>query len=242
MAALDDPTTLTQDVDFILNLFIYFFLHLNHPAASRSRLMPRIMTMNGDHQSVAAAPLDLRTTHRERGTPGCTERVRDARTGADSLEKNGASSPGSHGGASRKRLLDSSSLPLRKRPFPVEPESRSQSPVPAPSAERFPPAEDAGGTGHQGAFGPPADAGWILPASAAPRRPEEAAAFSFQYLVRKLTSDRTEISHLSQTKIRFGWLKVLNLLLLTGNLTDLYNQTVSEQMWEGTKYFVTVLH
>lgn len=198
--------------------------------------------MNGDHQSVAAAPLDLRTTHRERGTPGCTERVRDARTGADSLEKNGASSPGSHGGASRKRLLDSSSLPLRKRPFPVEPESRSQSPVPAPSAERFPPAEDAGGTGHQGAFGPPADAGWILPASAAPRRPEEAAAFSIQYFVRKLTSDRAEISHLSQTKIRFGWLKVLNLLLLTGNLTDLYNQTVSEQMWEGTKYFVTVLH
>ncbi|XP_075907125.1 B-cell lymphoma 3 protein [Nelusetta ayraudi] len=145
--------------------------------------MPRIMTMNGDHQSVAAAPLDLRTTHRERGTPGCTERVRDARTGADSLEKNGASSPGSHGGASRKRLLDSSSLPLRKRPFPVEPESRSQSPVPAPSTERFPPAEDAGGTGHQGAFGPPADAGWILPASAAPRRPEKAAAFSIQYFV-----------------------------------------------------------
>ncbi|KAM3873286.1 B-cell lymphoma 3 protein homolog [Diretmus argenteus] len=32
--------------------------------------MPRIMTMNGDHQSAAAAPLDLRTTTRERGSTG----------------------------------------------------------------------------------------------------------------------------------------------------------------------------
>lgn len=156
--------------------------------------------MNGDHHSVAAAPLDLRTTHRERGTPGHTERLRDARTGAESLEKNGASSPDSHGGASRKRPLDSSSLPLRKRPFPVEPESRSQSPVPAPSAQRIPPAEHATGTDYQRGFVPAADAGWFQPASATPRRAEDAPAFPIPYYIRELPPSRAEASHRSKTK------------------------------------------
>lgn len=142
--------------------------------------------MNGDNHSVAAAPLDLRTTHRERGTPGCTQRRRDARTGADSLETNGASSPGSHGGASCKRLFDSSSLPLRKRPFPVEAESRSQSPVLAPSALQIPPAGRATETDYQRGFVPAADAGWVVPASATHRRPEDAPAFPIPYFVRKL--------------------------------------------------------
>nr|XP_046254258.1 B-cell lymphoma 3 protein homolog [Scatophagus argus] len=99
--------------------------------------MPRIMTMNGDHQSVAIAPLDLRTTNRERGSTGSripdgTSRVREARvtggspappacTGTDSLEKCCPAArdalPGSATGASRKRPADnfSSNLPFRKR-------------------------------------------------------------------------------------------------------------------------------
>lgn len=142
--------------------------------------------MNGDHHSVAAAPLDLRTTHRERGTPGCTQRLRDARNGADSSKKNGVSSPGSHCGASRKRLFDSSSLPLRKRPFPVELESRSQSPVLATSALPIPPAGHATRTDYQRGFLPAADAGWVVPASATPRRAEDAPVFPIPYFVRKL--------------------------------------------------------
>lgn len=132
--------------------------------------------MNGDYHSVAGAPLDLRTTHRERGTPGCTERVRDARNGAGSSEKNAPSSPGSHGGASRKRLVDSSSLPLRKRPFPVEHESRSESPVLAPSAQQIPAAaQHATGTEYQRRIDVAADASWVAPAT--PRRAEDAPAF-----------------------------------------------------------------
>lgn len=155
--------------------------------------MPRVMTMNGDHHSVAAAPLDLRTTHRER--------VRDARTAADSSEKNGASTPGSHGGASRKRLVDTSSLPLRKRPFPVQPESRSQSLVVEPSAQQIPPAEQ-----HQRRFDLEADAGWLVPASATPRRAEDAPAFPIifpSHFVCKSPPNRAEISHLSNIRLLF---------------------------------------
>ncbi|XP_070691599.1 B-cell lymphoma 3 protein homolog [Pempheris klunzingeri] len=125
--------------------------------------MPRIMTMNGDHQSVATAPLDLRTTNRERGstgsrTPDCKGRVRDSRvtggspappacTGTDSLEIRSPAvrgAPGSETSATRKRPADKStlSLPFRKRPIPVEPETRRQSPDPPQSADRRSPAED----------------------------------------------------------------------------------------------------
>lgn len=173
--------------------------------------------MNGNHHSVAAAPLDLRTTHRERGTPGCTERLGDARTRAGSFEKNGASSPGSHGGATRKRLSDSSSLPLRKRPFPVETESRSQSPVLAPSAQQIAPAEDATRTDYQRGFASAVDAGWFVPTSATPRRAEDAPAFTIPYFVRKLPPNRAKVSHLSKTKIRFCCTK---LALFKGNLID----------------------
>uniref|UniRef100_A0A3B4Z615 BCL3 transcription coactivator n=1 Tax=Stegastes partitus TaxID=144197 RepID=A0A3B4Z615_9TELE len=125
--------------------------------------MPRIMTMNGDHESVATAPLDLRTTTRERGSagsraPDCRSRGRDALvsggspappacTGTDSSEsrcpavRNGV---GSENSTARKRPADTSSskLPFRKRPIPVEPETQRRSPAPAESAERFSPAED----------------------------------------------------------------------------------------------------
>uniref|UniRef100_UPI0037E80BD4 B-cell lymphoma 3 protein homolog isoform X2 n=1 Tax=Semicossyphus pulcher TaxID=241346 RepID=UPI0037E80BD4 len=119
--------------------------------------MPRIMTMNGDHQSVATAPLDLRTTTRERGSagarsPDCRGRVRDARatggspappacTGTDSVEIRSPSVRGASGlenGAARKRPADksSSSLPFRKRPIHVDPETESQSPAPADRGDR----------------------------------------------------------------------------------------------------------
>lgn len=143
--------------------------------------------MNGDHHSVAAAPLDLRTTHRERGTPDCKERVRDARpaggapaasvrTGADGLETNGGSSPGAASGASRKRPADTSSLrlPFRKRPFPVEPESQSRSPAPTPSAERVSPAPDADCAHREGFAGQAADVVRVGPSSVTQRRDEEA--------------------------------------------------------------------
>ncbi|XP_026173696.1 B-cell lymphoma 3 protein homolog [Mastacembelus armatus] len=125
--------------------------------------MPRIMTMNGDHQTVATAPLDLSTNNRERGsagsrTPDCRGHARDARvtagspaspacTGTVSLGIHSSTvrnSPGSQTGAARKRPTDTSpsKLPLRKRPFPLEPDPHSQSPTPSESGDRFSPAED----------------------------------------------------------------------------------------------------
>lgn len=120
--------------------------------------MPRIMTMNGDHESVATAPLDLRTTHRERGsagsaTPDYKGRASDARvtggspappacTGTDSLEIHAACSETS---AARKRPADKSSLklPFRKRPFHAVPEIQRQSPAPPHSEDRSSPATSA---------------------------------------------------------------------------------------------------
>ncbi|XP_068615362.1 B-cell lymphoma 3 protein homolog [Brachionichthys hirsutus] len=118
------------------------------------------MTMNGDHQSVAAAPLDLRTTHRARWssaprTPDSKGRALDARVASPPAcpRTHGAekccpaardSQPCSGSGAPRKRPADKSSLrlPFRKRPIPVEPENQRQSPVPTPREERFSNAGD----------------------------------------------------------------------------------------------------
>ncbi|KAM3614462.1 uncharacterized protein V6R79_014795 [Siganus canaliculatus] len=119
--------------------------------------------MNGDHQSVATAPLDLRTTYRERGsagsrTPDSSGCDRGARvtgggspaapaapvcTGTDSLEKCCPAVrcvlPVSDAGASRKRPADkaSSRLPFRKRPIPLEPETRRHSPAPPLSSDQL---------------------------------------------------------------------------------------------------------
>ncbi|XP_044214152.1 B-cell lymphoma 3 protein homolog isoform X2 [Thunnus albacares] len=118
--------------------------------------MPRIMTMNGDHQSVATAPLDLRTTTRERGstgskTPDYKGRVRDARvsggspappacTGTDSLVIHCPavrSAPSSETSAARKRPAESAlRLPFRKRPIPVEPDTQTHSPAPPERGDR----------------------------------------------------------------------------------------------------------
>lgn len=119
--------------------------------------------MNGDHQSVATAPLDLRTTNRERGcagsrTPDCKSRTRDVRvtvgspappacTGTDSLEIHSPTIrnvPGSESSVASKRSEDASSLklPLRKRRIRVEPEPQRQSPAAAESGDRFSPVED----------------------------------------------------------------------------------------------------
>ncbi|XP_030248397.1 B-cell lymphoma 3 protein homolog [Sparus aurata] len=159
--------------------------------------MPRIMTMNGDQQSVATAPLDLRTTHRERGSagpgtpPGCKGRAGDARvtggspappasTGTDTLEircpVRGAL-PGSETGASRKRPADRSSsrLPFRKRRFHVEPESQRQTPAPAQTEDRCSPAVGADLTSRESFPGRAADESRVNAAPMTPRRSEEAA-------------------------------------------------------------------
>lgn len=112
--------------------------------------------MNGDHRSVATAPLDLRTTNRERGSagsrsPDCKGRAKDARGTHSSpartaRDRSETHAPGSEHGAARKRPADKSSfrLPFRKRPIPVEPECRTQSPVLPESRDRFfSPAVDA---------------------------------------------------------------------------------------------------
>ncbi|XP_069393163.1 B-cell lymphoma 3 protein homolog isoform X2 [Paralichthys olivaceus] len=113
--------------------------------------MPRIMTMNGHHQSVATAPLDLRTTNRERGgagsrTPDCGLQGRSpappACTGTSSLETRCSTTVRSVDiAAARKRPADNSSLklPFRKRPILVEPETQTQSAAPAESGGRVSP-------------------------------------------------------------------------------------------------------
>lgn len=112
--------------------------------------------MNGDHQSVATAPLDLRTSNRVRGssgsrTPGPTRDTcatsgspaPPACTETDTLEKHSPTvrtAPGSDAGAARKRSTDKclhKSLPFRKRKIPVEPEPQSRSPPPPLNPERL---------------------------------------------------------------------------------------------------------
>ncbi|KAF7652561.1 hypothetical protein LDENG_00095230 [Lucifuga dentata] len=131
--------------------------------------MPRIMTMNGDNQSVASAPLDLRTTNRDRGsaesrTLYCKGRASSchvaggspaspARTGTDNGEIYCAaakSTPGSDTGAAYKRATDRSSfrLPFRKRPIPTEPETERQSPARSEREDHLSPAVDADLTSH----------------------------------------------------------------------------------------------
>ncbi|XP_023265113.1 B-cell lymphoma 3 protein isoform X1 [Seriola lalandi dorsalis] len=155
--------------------------------------MPRIMTMNGDHQSVATAPLDLRTTNRERGgagsrSPDCgLERSREGRspappasTGTNSLEircpaaRNVADSGT---GAARKRPADNSSLklPFRKRRILIEPETQTQSPPPAESGDRLSPVEDTDLTFRErlaGRLERPADEHRVAVAPVTPRRLE----------------------------------------------------------------------
>ncbi|KAA8591712.1 B-cell lymphoma 3 protein homolog [Etheostoma spectabile] len=159
--------------------------------------MPRIMTMNGDQQAVAAAPLDLRTTTRERGSAGsrtadCKGRAKDSRvtgglpappacTGTDSLEihcPTGRSSPGTEtGAASRKRPADKSSfrLPFRKRPIPLEPETQRQSPAPPESRDRVSPVVDTDFTSREsldGHLGRATDETGFGTALVTPRRAE----------------------------------------------------------------------
>ncbi|XP_029359730.1 B-cell lymphoma 3 protein homolog [Echeneis naucrates] len=123
--------------------------------------MPGIMTMNGDHQSVATAPLDLRTTNRRRGSAGSRspdcglETLRQGRspeppasigtTGGFRPAETSASDSGA--GGPRKRCADNSSisLPFRKRrilavPEP-QPETQAQ-PAPPHSGDRLSSADN----------------------------------------------------------------------------------------------------
>lgn len=103
------------------------------------------MTMNGDHQLLAAAPLDLRTTHRDRGTLNCRGGVRDAPRPADK---------------------PSSRLPFRKRPIHLEPEADAAAGGAQPSRQRLSPAEAP--PRPPGAAGPSAAAARVCPASVPP--------------------------------------------------------------------------
>lgn len=114
--------------------------------------------MNGEHQSVATAPLDLRTTNRDRGSagsrsPSCgletslvlRSPASPASTGTNGLEIRCSAVRGAPDSRTTiKRPADSSSLklPFRKRRILVEPESETQSPAPAESGDRLSPVED----------------------------------------------------------------------------------------------------
>lgn len=116
--------------------------------------------MNGDHQSLAAAPLDLRTTRRERGTPNCKGRVRDAQPLAES-------------GASRRRPADklSSRLPFRKRPIHVESDAQTRPATAEPCGHRVSPAEES--TIRQSIAGQSAAENNLVPTSVIPKRKAE---------------------------------------------------------------------
>lgn len=120
--------------------------------------------MNGDHQSVATAPLDLRTTTRERGSvaltiPDCKSRASDAGvtrgspappacTGTDRANAfhgpDVRSAQDFDAGGARKRPAGKSphQLPFRKRPVRAEPETQRRSPAPADGGERSSSADD----------------------------------------------------------------------------------------------------
>lgn len=122
------------------------------------QLMPSLITMSVDHQSVATAPLDLSITARgQRSAGDLTFLAGDARatggspappasTGTDSSAA--GRSPDTESTLLRKRAADSSpikspsKLPFRKRTFHVEPEvtPKPGAPTPATSAPSSSPA------------------------------------------------------------------------------------------------------
>ncbi|XP_076008872.1 B-cell lymphoma 3 protein homolog [Genypterus blacodes] len=158
--------------------------------------MPRIMTMNGDNQSAASAPLDLRTTDRERGSTGCRSpdckgRARDCRAAGGSPAAPGRTgtnaaglncptargAPGSDTGTVLNRTADNSSsrLPFRKRPIPAEPEPQRPSPTRSERGDRLSPAEDADSTLRGRPvkyFGRPTRENNVWVPAMTPRRPE----------------------------------------------------------------------
>ncbi|XP_072316501.1 B-cell lymphoma 3 protein homolog [Eucyclogobius newberryi] len=90
--------------------------------------MPMVMTMNGEQHSLSAAPLDLRTTHRERGSsspdssvtgspapPACTE--------TDSLDQHVPVVKKESSAECKRAEHATLKLPFRKRKIPVEPET-----------------------------------------------------------------------------------------------------------------------
>ncbi|XP_014908865.1 B-cell lymphoma 3 protein homolog [Poecilia latipinna] len=121
--------------------------------------MPSLITMSVDHQSVAAAPLDLSTTARGRSNAGdltfCAGDARatggspapPASTGTDSSAVR--RSPDAESTQLGKRAADSSpiktpsKLPFRKRTFHVEPEvQKPAAPTSVASSPCFSPAEE----------------------------------------------------------------------------------------------------
>lgn len=180
LATFDDPTTLSLNFAQLSSRTHTWNFFRSYCIGPWSPLMLRIMA--GDHQSAATAPLDLRTTIRERGTPDCKGRIVAAAplacTGTDRLEKHSpavqATLVSLGRGASHKRKTDSSpcSLPLRKRKIHFEPETPTQSPTP-PSGDRFSPPVDADITCRESFAGQARDKSTVAPAYVAHRRIEE---------------------------------------------------------------------
>ncbi|KAL6109796.1 bcl3 [Pungitius sinensis] len=168
--------------------------------------MPRIRTMNGDHRSVAVAPLDLRTTNRERGSADCKGRAEDAprgtggspasparggKDGSDTRCPAPRSAPDPQTAAARKRPADASfcKLPFRKRPIIVETETPTQPSVSPRRADGLSPAADAGSPlrgGSAGRLETAAKDGRLHAAPGTPRRAGEAGhapvGFRFSFL------------------------------------------------------------
>lgn len=96
--------------------------------------MPMVLTMNGEQHSLAAAPLDLRTTHRARGQSGPTSpdsRVTSgspafpASTETDSLNKHVPKVKEESSSVCKQADGAPLTLPFRKRKIPVEPDTQS---------------------------------------------------------------------------------------------------------------------
>uniref|UniRef100_A0A8C6TKY8 BCL3 transcription coactivator n=1 Tax=Neogobius melanostomus TaxID=47308 RepID=A0A8C6TKY8_9GOBI len=91
--------------------------------------MPMVMTMNGEQHSLAAAPLDLRTTPRARGNSGPTSPDSRVTSGAptfpactetDSLDKHVSKVKEESNEVCKQAASAPLTLPFRKRKIPVE--------------------------------------------------------------------------------------------------------------------------
>uniref|UniRef100_A0A8C7Y3D8 BCL3 transcription coactivator n=1 Tax=Oryzias sinensis TaxID=183150 RepID=A0A8C7Y3D8_9TELE len=111
-----------------------------------------VMTMNGDHQLAATAPLDLSTSARRRTNAGSKDQDYSLCVGNARVTSGSPSPPASTGtgspdaqsrSAPRKRPTDSPSsrLPLRKRPIPAEPRRVEPPPTPTVKSDRTSPTE-----------------------------------------------------------------------------------------------------
>lgn len=106
-----------------------------------------VMTMSGEQHSLAAAPLDLRTTHRARGNSGATSpdsRVTrgspafPACTETDALDKHVPKIKKESSDVCKQAASAPLTLPFRKRKIPVEPETQTENGAGSPRTAQEP--------------------------------------------------------------------------------------------------------